>query len=188
MRALAPLTARALTARALTTRARTARALGAQRTVDLVGTRVLTTALRDVRSRCLFRYGSPAKSAAKERDRLQIELERERAERVHGEETISVLHEELERAHARVAELMAQISIEENMKADLDRTRRALRAAQTNAALGLLQPHAQARTYNPIAAPRHQFGSSSSSGMHATSGSRPRASFGRSAAPMTGRH
>ena len=105
-----------------------------------------------------------------------------------------MLHEELERAHARVAELMAQISVDENMRADLDRTRRALRAAQTNAALGLLQPQAQGRAYNPIAAPRHQFGSSGSSSgpMRATPGAstRPRASFGRSATPTTstGRH
>ena len=104
-------------------------------------------------------YGSPAKSAAKERDRLQIELEKERAERMRLEEAINVLHEELERAHCRVAELMAQRHVEEHTRQDLERTRRALRAAQTNAALGLMAgAPPPARAYNPIAAPRHQFG------------------------------
>ena len=150
-------------------------------------------------------YGSPAKSAAKERDRLQIELERERAERMHQQETVNVLHAELERAHARVAELMAQLHVDEHTRADLERTRRALRAAQTNAALGLMAGKSQpARAYNPIAAPRHQFGDRSGQPVRAstpTVGMRPssasvrgpspgRASFGptgsRAATPRTG--
>ena len=47
------------------------------------------------------------------------------------------------------------------MRADLERTRRALHAAQTNAALGLMRgadSQAGRRVPNPIAAPRHQFG------------------------------
>ena len=108
-------------------------------------------------------YGSPAKSAARERDRLQIELERERTGRLSAEETIHALHVQLERAHARVAELMTQLAAEESARADLERTRRALHAAHTNVALGLMGKNQQRHMYNPIAAPRHQFGLSSAS-------------------------
>ena len=137
-------------------------------------------------------YGSPAKSAAKERDRLQIELERERTERAHAEETVNILHAELERAHARVAELMSKMAVDEKLRADLQSTRRALQAAQTNAALGLLQTK-PSRMANPIAAPRHQFGPAggaytpatrgrpSSAGVSGTSGR------GRSATPTSNR-
>jgi hypothetical protein len=79
-------------------------------------------------------YGSPAKSAARERDQLQLDLERECALRIRAEETINSLHCELETA------------------------RRQAQAAQTNAALTLSLPAEPRRHYNPIAAPRHQFG------------------------------
>ena len=79
---------------------------------------------------------------------------------------MSELHAQLERANARVAELMAQLAAEESARGDLERTRRALHAAQTNVALGLMGKNfapAAARDVPPpprypIAAPRHQFG------------------------------
>ena len=46
-------------------------------------------------------YGSPAKSAARERDSVLAELERECALRMRAEETINSLHAELERARRR---------------------------------------------------------------------------------------
>lgn len=106
-------------------------------------------------------YGSPAKSAARERDRLRAELERERGCRQATEEAARELHAQLERAHGRVAELQAQLAAEESSRSDLERTRRALQAAQTNVALGLMGKNyapMPAPVRHPIAAPRHQFG------------------------------
>ena len=91
-----------------------------------------------------------------------MELEHERDGRLKAEETIHELHVQLERANARVAELMAKLAAEESARADLEHMRRALHAARTNAALDLMGRGQQPRhLYNPIAAPRHQFGPSS---------------------------
>ena len=105
-------------------------------------------------------YGSPAKSAARERDRMQIELERERGGRLAADEMVLRLRASLEEAEQRIAELTEHIEAEESARADLERTRRQLQAAHTNAALGLMGRSAPSRAYNPIAAPRHQFGRS----------------------------
>ena len=84
-------------------------------------------------------YGSPAKSAARERDRLAAELDRERSARLTAEDACGELDEELQKAHGRIRELEARLHAEGSMRADLERTRRALHAAQTNAALGLMR-------------------------------------------------
>jgi chromosome segregation ATPase len=139
-------------------------------------------------------YGSPAKSAARERDRMQIELERERGSRLVAEEDALGLHAQLERAHARVAQLEGQLAAEESARADLERTRRALHAAQTNAALGLMGKNlvpAPVRepprhVYNPIAAPRHQFGLQPGRGIAATGSGPTGAGAGGRATPTLG--
>ena len=58
-----------------------------------------------------------------------MELEHERDGRLKAEETIHELHVQLERANARVAELMAKLAAEESARADLEHMRRALHAA-----------------------------------------------------------
>ena len=115
-------------------------------------------------------YGSPAKSAARERDRLQIEVERERGSRLAAEEMSHALRAQLAACNAKIAELTAELANEEGARADLERTRRALHAARANAALDLTtREQARARhLYNPIAAPRHQFGTLGGGGRAAT--------------------
>ena len=122
-------------------------------------------------------YGSPAKSAARERDRLQMQLEQERGARLHAEDYAADLEVQLGAAREQIQQLQDHHHAGEATRRDLERTRRMLHAAQTNAALGLMDggagaPRAHlaqqhhpsvvpARSYNPIAAPRHQFGDAS---------------------------
>ncbi len=107
-------------------------------------------------------YGSPAKSAALERDRLQIELEAERRARAEVEQECARLEEALEEARRTQQALNASGLVEE-----LEKTRHALHAAQASAAYAAsaqMPGPASARAtpvragYNPIAMPRRQFG------------------------------
>jgi len=110
-------------------------------------------------------YGSPAKLAALERDRLQIELEAERHVREELEQQSVELGEALDEARRTQQSLKASGLVDE-----LEKMRQALQAAQAtliHAAsaqmptpnTGRAVPVAQHRAgYNPIAMPRRQFG------------------------------
>ena len=110
-------------------------------------------------------YGSPARLAALDRERLQSELDHERGGRLAAVEVIQELHSQLDEKRTKGAEDAAN--------EELERARQALHAAQMSAVVAAsteLTPLARtrmrgeaaapARRQNPIAAPRHQFGSS----------------------------
>ena len=107
-------------------------------------------------------YGSPAKLAALERDRLQIELEAERHERKELEQQSVELGEALEEARRTQQSLKASGLVDE-----LEKMRQALQAAQEtliHAATAQMPTPNSGRGmpvragYNPIAMPRRQFG------------------------------
>ncbi len=114
-------------------------------------------------------YGSPAKSAAKERDRFFVELEREREMRCRAEADAARLAEALDAASARVAQLEKREHQDVETARELERTKLALRTARANAAMQLVeQPPPVRRIGAPgyatpsgrhaIAMPRGQFG------------------------------
>ena len=107
-------------------------------------------------------YGSPAKLAALERDRLQIELEAERHVREELEQQSVELEEALEEARRTQQSLKASGLVDE-----LEKMRQALQAAQEtliHAASAQMPTPNTGRAmsvragYNPIAMPRRQFG------------------------------
>jgi len=107
-------------------------------------------------------YGSPAKLAALERDRLQIELEAERHVREELEQQSVELGEALDEARRTQQSLKASGLVDE-----LEKMRQALQAAQAtliHAASAQMPTPNTGRAvpvragYNPIAMPRRQFG------------------------------
>jgi hypothetical protein len=107
-------------------------------------------------------YGSPAKLAALERDRLQIELEAERHVREGLEQHSVELGEALDEARRTQQSLKASGLVDE-----LEKMRQALQAAQAtliHAASAQMPTPNTGRAlpvragYNPIAMPRRQFG------------------------------